>query len=740
MTVATRWQPTRCGLLNLYRYDDEVFRFAGGRLLLRGNNGCGKTRVLALTLPFLFDGVISPARVEPDGDRSRRFEWHLLMDRYHERTGYTWLEFARTDESGATCICTIGCGLRALAGHQGLRAKWYFVTPQRVGPDFPLKREDGTPWNRDQCKQALDGQGMLYDTAEAYRHAVDEALFGLGTHRYRSLVDLLIELRRPQLSRTLDELRLTAALSDALPPIDPGVIAEVAENFQALEADREELRAACEAHEAVTVFQRVYRDYLAVRARLLADRVRREHTSYDDAQRRLGAAVERIDAARSCLVAIAEAQTRVAEARQTARGEEEALRASDTMRSAESLARLRDECERVIARAEADRVAWEQAVAEVSAWEERRDESAATLAQAERMAAEAGARVRADGAPLGCEPGAGEPDAAGWERLQVDAESLRGAVRLLRADARRLAAAREREQLAAEQRADAEAARDAAQAGAEAADDAFACACAAHRDGVNAHLAENPGFALDAQRLQDDLAAWLRDPREADPVAAAFEHAARLVFQELAAEEVRRALDREAIERERAELEAEAEALRAGVDPAPALAPWRRAREDGRAGAPLWACCDFVDDLSADERACLEAALEGAQLLDAWITPEGALHDPATGDVLLGASEQPAQSEEPHLGMWLQPSSDADIDAAVIARALVGVGGAPDTAPLWVDTTGRWAAGELRGRAAKPAAAHIGAATRAAERERRLCAIATRLLQLANAEADIDDA
>ena len=90
-----RWQPLRCGLLNLYRYDYEEFHFEQGRLLLRGNNGTGKSRVLALQLPFLLDGEISPGRVEPDGDTAKRIEWNLLMGRYPDRTGYTWIEFGR---------------------------------------------------------------------------------------------------------------------------------------------------------------------------------------------------------------------------------------------------------------------------------------------------------------------------------------------------------------------------------------------------------------------------------------------------------------------------------------------------------------------------------------------------------------------------------------------------------------------------------------------------------------------
>lgn len=74
-----RWQPLRLGLVDLYHYDTEEFWFHDGRLLLRGNNGAGKSKVLALTLPFLLDGDTSPYRVEPDGDRKKHMEWNLLL-------------------------------------------------------------------------------------------------------------------------------------------------------------------------------------------------------------------------------------------------------------------------------------------------------------------------------------------------------------------------------------------------------------------------------------------------------------------------------------------------------------------------------------------------------------------------------------------------------------------------------------------------------------------------------------
>src|SRR5690554_7443245 len=71
---STRWQPLRCGLVEIFYYDEEVFHFHDGRLLLRGNNGTGKSKVMALTLPFLLDGQLLPSRVEPDGDSAKRME------------------------------------------------------------------------------------------------------------------------------------------------------------------------------------------------------------------------------------------------------------------------------------------------------------------------------------------------------------------------------------------------------------------------------------------------------------------------------------------------------------------------------------------------------------------------------------------------------------------------------------------------------------------------------------------
>ena len=81
-----RWKPLRAGLVDMFYYDAEEFWFHDGRLLLRGNNGTGKSKVLALTLPFLLDGELAPHRVEPDGDRQKKMEWNLLLGGKHPQS------------------------------------------------------------------------------------------------------------------------------------------------------------------------------------------------------------------------------------------------------------------------------------------------------------------------------------------------------------------------------------------------------------------------------------------------------------------------------------------------------------------------------------------------------------------------------------------------------------------------------------------------------------------------------
>src|SRR5215471_8711756 len=153
-----RWQPLRSGFLNIYKYDREEFHYENGRLLLRGNNGTGKSRVLALQLPFLLEGETPAHRLEPDADAAKRIEWNLLMGRYADRTGYTWIEFGRCSQDGTEHYLTLGCGLSAVEGQSGAR-QWLFITSQRIGGELELVSESKQVLGKDRLRAKIGSAG-----------------------------------------------------------------------------------------------------------------------------------------------------------------------------------------------------------------------------------------------------------------------------------------------------------------------------------------------------------------------------------------------------------------------------------------------------------------------------------------------------------------------------------------------------------------------------------------------------
>ena len=139
-----RWQPLRLGLVELFHYDSEEFWFHDGHLLLRGNNGTGKSKVLSLTLPLLLDAQLRSSRVEPDGDSGKKMAWNLLVGSYPRRIGYSWIEFGRHERDGRPRYLTLGVGLSAVDGRAQVDS-WFFIVEgdgttldPRIGEDLWL--------------------------------------------------------------------------------------------------------------------------------------------------------------------------------------------------------------------------------------------------------------------------------------------------------------------------------------------------------------------------------------------------------------------------------------------------------------------------------------------------------------------------------------------------------------------------------------------------------------------------
>jgi uncharacterized protein (TIGR02680 family) len=739
-----RWQPLRAGLVDLFYYDVEEFHFHDGRLLLRGNNGTGKSKVLALTLPFLLDGDLAAHRVEPDGDRNKRMEWNLLLGGKHphpERLGYAWLEFGRRSPDGTVEYRTIGAGLKAVAG-RGIARHWFFVTSQRIGQDLALLSPTQVALTREKLRESVDGHGMVYDTASEYRRAVDEALFGLGAHRYEALVNLLIQLRQPQLSKKPDEKLLSRALTEALPPLDPALVTTVAEAFRGLDEEREALRRLAEARSAAEAFLTHYRRYAGVAAKRCATPVRQAHSRYEQLGRELSdaeaahrAAAEALNAAEQQLEELAAARIAL-EARRTA------LQQSPEMRDAEALKTAGQDAERL------DRFA--------SAREADRDTAVQTARRREEQLARARADAESDEASfhLGREAARRAADAAmlteGHEavlaELAADAPPFTNAGRLGDALIDRQSAALSRlEVLLAEARAAGAALRaardevDRITGEQQAATDRITSTDGVVSDRAAALIAAYTGYLAEAVHFRVDgaedvlaaLDAWTETPVGPNPAASAVDDAVRRATADLG----RRQADVEArqaeAEGERGAVATEIDRLREGGHDVP---PTPHTRDEsgraGRPGAPLWKVVDFVAGVPEDHRAGIEAALEAAGILDAWITPDGELRDAVHDDVVVrpghpvlgGASLTAVLSA----AVDRDDPNAAELTDATVSSVLAAIGLGP-RALTWVDVDGRFANGPLTGSWHKPAASYIGEGAREAARRARLAELEAEL-------------
>ena len=733
--TSTRWQPQRLGLVDLFYYDNEEFPFVDGRLLLRGNNGAGKSKVLALTLPFLLDGDLSPQRVEPDGDRQKRMEWNLLLGDEHpnsERLGYSWLEFGRIDDAGEPQFVTIGAGLKAVRG-RGITKHWFFVTQQRVGETLDLIDGSRLALGRDRLALALGDTGRVYDTKAEYRQAVDAQLFGLGERRYAELIELLLQIRAPQLSKKPSEAALSEALTRALTPVSDDVIKSVADGLRSLDEERDEVQQLAAAQKAVQGFLQHYRGYAQVMLKRQAVGPRREQSEHDKHGRAILEVTGELERLRESLADIVSASKMLRTERGTLEAEQVALRDSEHAQAEVLLERADAAVLTAGDRADSAEQRFDNASAAFGTSETEAEEDRAAVAAAGARLRKAGAAATAaaldarlehdqgaiDGLPAeGFEAALEHERAAAAERVARLRDALERVVALIAAlkeAEARTAAAAAREAETETRLAEASDVRTLADAAVEiavdshtseveivlaglielaVADDAFV----AFTDWVRLRAGENPAISalrLDALRVQSDLQLQR---------AAARHQLAALAAQH-------------------AVLIAEIAGLEQGKSVEPALPRARTIAPEG--SIPLWRAVSFREDLDPGSRAGLEAALEGSGLLTAVVMPGGDVREPLDGQLLLRPSEGAATARTLDSVLVAEPPAGSGVTVEAIEAVLRAIAVADsdeegDAAPVWVGLTGRYRLGSAHGAWSAESARYVGESARAAARERRL--------------------
>ncbi len=725
-----RFRLHRAGILNVWQYDDQVFTFCDGRLLLRGTNGAGKSKTMEMLLPFVLDG--DKARMTATGRQGSQLLW-LMSDGASAggtRTGYLWVEFARTDADGVRHEVTCGVGIRHSASARQATT-WQFTVPAAAPA---LCEPDGTPLSAPRCRELVESLGgRSFESPREYKTHVGHLLFGLEPQSYDNLLRLLYWLRQPQVGEDIDPARLAGMLDESLPALDEAEVRQAGEAFDDLVEHGERLDRLRATAQAVGGSAGVYARYASTvlrasaSAALAADKeraVRARDVSQEEA------AVTRVAGE---LTAAEEGETRAGEGVARAAGRVQALEAGPLARNQQVLREKQRRAEELAAAASV-------AVAVAKRAADRADDSAARVARGADELTESGRHLtggvgEAAGRLRSCALESTLPVALeGVPQAEVlvvevltarqSVSTARAAVTVVREATGQVEQATARRDAAAERAAEAEA-REEQAAGRLADSEGEADRLAGVWSASAADwVAERPDLGivipLPGPAALDELPRAVR--AEVDPV-----------LQQLSGEQAAAASRRNSANTLSHTLRERRAQVLAEHDPAPPPPPLPRPSRDAAQGLPLWR---LVDVVAGVDPAPLEAALESAGLLDAQVLADGSVLGRTAQDTVL--IPLPLSSGATLCDVLVADvPSGSPVAADTVSRLLESVlllDSVTDAeGPPAIGRDGSWRLGPLLGRAAKPAAQFIGSAARAAERARRLAEVDT---QLAAAELD----
>ena len=583
-------------------------------------------------------------------------------------------------------------------------------------------------------------RNALLGSPTEFRAAVDQRLFGLGPERYEQLLTLILTLRRPQLAKNLDPVKLSDTLTDGLRPVDDDLIAEAARSFDDMEVVALTLEGLAAADEATRTFLASYTTYLRTHARWAADALTRRREAATAARGTVAADEQAQQAAEDAAQAAMARREAAESAVAGLRARTEQLRASRTYQAVEQtedLERLVRTCLHTTTEASAE-LTRRRAAASRSHDELGRASQvlAAMQAAVSRAAAELATHVGEAG--IWWQPADASRDGLAERagaRAAVRLEAVR-AVRAALAEHHKAEQARNLARLALDRAVAALAAADQAE---QAAADAVQQAVADAHGAPVTWAVRHAGLLPEPQRRL--LTGALRDAVErfGEPDAPALE----TVYNAVTAAAEQRVRDEQAALRaergttsaERDRVAAERDRIAAERDDAPPPYPGRTADREIQAGAPLWRLVRFANHVPDVLAAAIEAARQATGMLDAWITPAP---DEVTADdgFLFPGTAVPGAS----LADVLEPEVGTPVPAGRVTAVLgsIALDGELFSATAVIGADGRYSHGVTAGRHRKEHAEYIGATARARRRAARIAECEAKIAELDARLATLD--
>lgn len=258
-----RWKMNRIGFVNFWLYDEEDFEFEDGKLLLRGQNGSGKSITTQSFIPFVLDGDRTPSRLDPFGSSDRRMEYYFLGEEGREEsTGYLFLEFRKEDSEEYR---TIGIGQKAKRGKT--MDFWGFVIldGRRVGYDLWLYKEVGSnkiPLDKREMKGELWEDNFFTDSQSEYKKHVNQYIFGFRKEeQYEQFIKLLVKVRAPKLSKEFKPTKVYDILNDSLQTLTDEDLRPMVDAMEKMDEIQDSLEMLNRAFGDVKIIRNEYNHY-----------------------------------------------------------------------------------------------------------------------------------------------------------------------------------------------------------------------------------------------------------------------------------------------------------------------------------------------------------------------------------------------------------------------------------------------------------------------------------------------
>lgn len=231
--MKNRWIANKFGLFNFWYYENQEFELEDGKILFRGTNGSGKSVTTQSFIPLLFDGDKRPNRIDPFGTKSRKIENYLLIDdKVEDKIAYLYIEFKKEESN---TYMTIGMGLRAKKGKQQLESCYFILKDgRRINKDLKLYKnsENMLPITFRQLETILSSGNFYTTYQQEYMKKVNEHLFGYSDiESYKELLNLLISLRSPKLSKDFKPTVIYEILKDSLTTLSDDDLRTMAESM-----------------------------------------------------------------------------------------------------------------------------------------------------------------------------------------------------------------------------------------------------------------------------------------------------------------------------------------------------------------------------------------------------------------------------------------------------------------------------------------------------------------------------